>query len=416
LTHTITLAATRNRIPHWFTEALATRQQSSSHRSFRWMVLLSRALRQDKLFALENIDWAFVRPKRPGDREVAYAQSQWMVDFIVARHGYESIPKMLTLFRQGMAQSTVLKEVCGVRQDTFVEHFRTWAAQQVQTWGLPIDPVRPIDQLQAAAKTSPEDPEALAALAEGLLYDGQMLKANAAAQRALKLDAQSVLALTVRCTLLMESWRQVRGRADRKKLAGEAEPLLQRLARLDAGNLVAPRYMAQLAMAREDLNAAKPWLERLRRVSPHDPVACQGFAALCLQQGQVAEAVKELVTLAVSNESDPELPLRVADLYARLGRETETASWLVRALRIDPYDAETHEQLAALSLKLERTDDAIDEYRALCHLQPAQSKHFARLALLYKRTGQLDAARQAARRAVELDPDSPVRALLAPAE
>ena len=412
LTHTITLGATRNRIPHWFTEALAVRQETGSRRSFRWMLLLSRALRRGRLFALADINWAFVRPQRAGDREQAYAQSQWMADFIVAEYGYESIAKMLTLFRQGKDQDEVIRVALGSSLDAFDRKFRKWATEQVRTWGLPLDPILPIKQLRAAARNRSKDPSALAALAEALLYDGELPKAQDAARRSLELDEDNVLALTVRCVVLMTKWQQTRGRPERQALVDEVEPLLQRLARLDADSLVAPRYLAQLAMDREDLDQAEPWLKRLRRVSPHDPVAYRGFAALHLKQGRSAEALKELVPLAAENEHDPALPLKIADLCARLGRETEAAGWLLRAVRINPYDAETHEQLASLSIKLGQTEAAIREYRALCQLQPTKSTHFARLALLYKRQGRLDPARQAARRAVELDSDSPVRRLL----
>ena len=59
---------------------------------------------------------------------------------------------------------------------------------------------------------------------------------------------------------------------------------------------------------------------------------------------------------------------------------------------------------------------AVREYRALCILQPTHVEHFERLALLYKRLGKRDQARQAAKNAVDIDPDSPVRVLLSPVE
>ena len=72
--HTVTLAATQNRIPHWFTEGLAVSQEEMS-RDFAWSELLADAVRRDRLFTLESIDWGFIRPQRPDDRHLAYAQS-----------------------------------------------------------------------------------------------------------------------------------------------------------------------------------------------------------------------------------------------------------------------------------------------------------------------------------------------------
>ena len=81
-THTVTLAATNNRIPHWFTEGLAVSEEDAP-RAFPWMEQLADAARRDTLFTLESIDWGFIRPKRPGDRQMAYAQSEWMCEYIV---------------------------------------------------------------------------------------------------------------------------------------------------------------------------------------------------------------------------------------------------------------------------------------------------------------------------------------------
>ena len=47
-THTVTLAATENRIPHWFTEGLAFWQENSD-RSFFWCTLLAEAVRRGEL-------------------------------------------------------------------------------------------------------------------------------------------------------------------------------------------------------------------------------------------------------------------------------------------------------------------------------------------------------------------------------
>ncbi|MBN1341847.1 MAG: tetratricopeptide repeat protein [Phycisphaerae bacterium] len=414
LTHTVTLAATENRIPHWFTEALAVRQETRGRRNFRWMLLLSQAVRRDRLFPVGQIDWSFIRPTRPGDREQAYAQSEWMADFIVAELGYKTILEMLALFRQDQRQPDVILDACGMSEEAFDRRFHKWAQQEVQKWGLPTTPIPPTRQLQKRADRQPKDSRAQAELAEALLYDGQVQKALETATRALELDADNPLALTVKSMLLMETWQQTHGRQARDKLSAEAAPLLSRLAELDPQSLVAPRYLSQLAMEREDLEGARPWLERLRRVSPHDPIARHGFAALYLRQGQKAKALDELAQLTADNDNDPELPVKIADLCAQLGRDAEAADWLYRGIRIDPYDPDVHEQLAGLCVKLGRTDEAIREFRALGELQPKEARHFARLAIHCKKRGRLDEARQAAKRAVSLDPDSPVKQLLEP--
>ena len=85
-THTVTLARTRNRIPHWFTEASAVYNEQSP-RDWNTCQLLAAAHRQNKLFDFTEINLAFIRPKTPHDRPLAYAQAEWMYEYIIARAG-----------------------------------------------------------------------------------------------------------------------------------------------------------------------------------------------------------------------------------------------------------------------------------------------------------------------------------------
>ena len=63
----ITLAATHNRIPHWFTEACAVWEQPD-RRNFEAVRLLVDAVRTKHLFPVKELDWGFVRPQRGADQ------------------------------------------------------------------------------------------------------------------------------------------------------------------------------------------------------------------------------------------------------------------------------------------------------------------------------------------------------------
>ena len=83
-THTITLSQTKNRIPHWLTEAAAVSMEDVPRKYERARELAKR-WQQDDLFDLDEINWAFIRPRRPGDRSFAYAQGHWMVEYMNER-------------------------------------------------------------------------------------------------------------------------------------------------------------------------------------------------------------------------------------------------------------------------------------------------------------------------------------------
>ena len=63
--------------------------------------MLAMALRKEELFALDNINWAFIRPAKPTDRPLAYAQAHWMLEYISETHGANAVIDMLKMFGEG---------------------------------------------------------------------------------------------------------------------------------------------------------------------------------------------------------------------------------------------------------------------------------------------------------------------------
>src|SRR5205814_8505784 len=80
-THTVTLSMTDNRIAHWMTEGLAVYEERVPLR-WEWVPMLYDAVKKKKLFTMDNLTWGFVRPKKPSDRQLAYAQSYWICQYI----------------------------------------------------------------------------------------------------------------------------------------------------------------------------------------------------------------------------------------------------------------------------------------------------------------------------------------------
>ena len=133
-THTVTLAATDNRIPHWFTEGLAVWEEHSPLR-WEWIPMLYQAVNEDQLFTMDNLTWGFIRPRRPIDRQLAYAQSFWICTYIEQTYGHDAILKMLDGFKEGLSQDEVFPRVLGKSTSEFSEEFHNWTRKQVATWG-----------------------------------------------------------------------------------------------------------------------------------------------------------------------------------------------------------------------------------------------------------------------------------------
>jgi predicted Zn-dependent protease len=177
-THTVTLGATENRIPLWFTEGLAVQQEHTPVR-WEWVPMLYQAVTRSELFDLDSLTWAFVRPRRPIDRQLAYAESSWICQYIEETYGHAAILRMLAEFRAGRTQDEVFKNALKMDQGTFFDGFSAWCAKQVSTWGY--------DQATS------EKYKALRDQGEDLIHNGQYAAAVPVFEEIAKIRPMDVL-------------------------------------------------------------------------------------------------------------------------------------------------------------------------------------------------------------------------------
>src|SRR5439155_6181355 len=115
---------------------------------WEWVPMLYRAVTKHELFTMDGLTWGFVRPKRPTDRQLAYAQSSWICQYINHKYGHDAILKMMDGFKAGKRQEDVFPEVLGKSLSQFQEEFFDWAEKQVGTWGYEEEPTKRYDALK----------------------------------------------------------------------------------------------------------------------------------------------------------------------------------------------------------------------------------------------------------------------------
>jgi cellulose synthase operon protein C len=150
-THTVTLAATDNRIAHWMTEGLAVLEEDVPLR-WEWVPMLHRAVTKHELFTMENLTWGFVRPKKPSDRALAYAQSYWVCKYIQETYGHDKLLAMLAEFKAGGTQEDVFPKVLGKDLAAFTTEFFAWADKQVEGWGYDKETSEKYEDLKERAE------------------------------------------------------------------------------------------------------------------------------------------------------------------------------------------------------------------------------------------------------------------------
>lgn len=410
-THTVTLAATRNRIPHWFTEGLAVYQEDSP-KSFDWKALLTDSLRKDELFTLASIDWGFMRPRKANDRQLAYAQSEWMCEFIVAEFGYDKILTMLERYEDGDTQPEVLRAVLRMTMEEFDARFRTWAKRDASVWCFDLTPAGDVDELIGRIEEEGESAKLLGKLALAHLDAGDGEAALETAGKALELDETNERALDALLRVQDSLMKQAGSVKKLREYDAGAGPLAQKMLDVDPENLLALRMSAEIAMRAERFGEAEEKFHKLQRLCPDDPASWSGLAGIYLQRDDVEKAIPQLKQLAVLEPNDADVLSELGSLYRRSNELEKAAYWAKQALFVEPVAADLHENLADILMASGRTADALEEYLFLTRVEPDRAEGYQAAAFAAHKLGKTDLARSLAQKAVERDPDSPARSLL----
>ena len=366
-THTVTLSQTENRIPHWLTEALAVSMETKP-RTFETCQMLARALANGKLFTLDKIKWAFVRPESPQDRPLAYAQGCWMVEYLQGKWGADSVPKLLEKYKQGLDESHAFQETVGVSGDEFYAGFISWANAQVKQWGLAPEPsleklsdtIRAQDpQLQLATRQAEQ--ERLDALATFL---------------AKQVGEPSQIAQTV---LVAARWPKVK-----KPTVDLTDELVDQwlVQYPDQPDLLELKLRRRLKEQPDVDGIATTLLDAYAKARPVDPYPHRVYARGNLLSGDQQTAITHLKALDVLEEQDPSYALELARLYRLQNDLAAARTSAEKATRINPFDAATREFAATLAIEDGDLQRARLHLAALAKLEPDQTRHALRLEKL----------------------------------
>ena len=203
-----------------------------------------------------------------------------------------------------------------------------------------------------------------------------------------------------RCARVAAGWN-LRATLDPASLAGrEVEHFLAVNADQPTGQL----QLANWALARRQPGAAEEHLRRAVKWDPNSAPLRHELAIVLSQQGRARDAVAELETACKLEPRDAEYRFKLALAYHETGDLPRTIATLEAAVQLDPRHAR-----AWYNLGLARSA-AGDPQTALEALIRAESAAPGDAAIPYARAtilarlNRIDEARQAARRALELQP------------
>ena len=366
--HTVTLSQTLNRIPHWLTEGTAVWLEDAP-RDFDTCAMLAQAWHNHDLFSLDEINWAFVRPKKANDRSLAYAQGHWMVEFMIERFGHAAFLKMLDQYAEGFREELAIPAAFGVSRGQFTEQFLEWAGGQVRQWGMAPDP----SMHDIVRDHLADDPDYQARLAQYRIeYSRAMVQTiNRLMSRGV-VDPLDLLARTL-ATL-------PRGKPPTPEVS---EQVLDRWLKLfpDHPDLLHLR-LDRRRKSRPIGPDMIPLLDAYAAARPVDPMPQQMLAAIYLESSQPERAIPYLESIDRLQKYDNTYAIELARLYQKQGRHDQSLDQVDRAVLIAPYDARLREEAAAIAIQANNLQDARRHLVALTILEPDRAQHSKRLEAL----------------------------------
>lgn len=142
--HTVTLQATRNKMPRWLSEGISVYEERQADPS--WGEHMSSRYRDmilgEDLTPVSQLSGAFLSPKSNEHLMFAYFESSLVVEFIVKRHGLEALKAVLKDLGEGITINDALaKRVAPL--ESLERDFKAFAAQQAEAFAPNMDWTKP---------------------------------------------------------------------------------------------------------------------------------------------------------------------------------------------------------------------------------------------------------------------------------
>lgn len=361
IAHTFTLGLTRGRIPRWLTEGLSVYEERQGPEG--WTDEPSpdflSAYADGRLHGLTTINEGFVRPSFPNQIGLSYYQASLIAEFIEKEWGFEHIVGLLHGYRDGYDTERVFREQFGLTLQEFDDRFWSYLESRFETALPSFRSVSVSVEEEGAEEEDPlsQSPDAIelpSPSAEGDLEVAAETRPD---------DYRTQLA-----------WGLELKRQERWEKADEVLSRARDLFPEYAGPGSPYHLLAEVALAREDNDAAIAHLQGLIDI----------------------------------NEYDYDAHLQLAELYKERGAIESEADTLTRTLYIYPYRRTVHERLADLAVAADRPLDRIQALERVLALDPpSRPRVLFEIARSHEQLGDLEQARRAVLGALELAPGFP---------
>ncbi len=390
--HVLNLQQTNFNVPHWFTEGLAVEAEGYP-RPALWDQLIASRVPTGDLFTLEDINFGFIRPSSQMEWHLAYCQAELYVLFMRAEFSKDGPAAMLDAYADNLTTPAAIERCFGISQAEFEERYAKYlqeiAAALPKGLSVPGEE-RSFAEIDRTARANPNDPDALAALAEAYLLRKEYPNARKFADAVIKLAEHHPLASYVLARLEL--------------VTGEREQALSILQAANNPQQPHPpsiQLLSVLHCVNADFAEAEELVLAAQRAQPELPQWTEDLAAIYLRSGDDAKLASQLEKLAQADADQLPYRKKLALIAQAAGDHADAARWAQEAIWIDVNDIDMHEVFAESALELSDFTRAATEYRTLTQLQPEVIDWRLRLVQVLLQDDQEDVAKEVLQQALQ---------------
>ncbi|HSE24321.1 MAG TPA: tetratricopeptide repeat protein [Pyrinomonadaceae bacterium] len=348
-THVITLQMTDYRIPRWFSEGLSVYEERRARPGWGddWNPLFIRSFAEGKWFKIAELNGGFQNPRTPQDIAIAYFEASQVCEFIVERFGFDSILRMLTLYREKAKTPEVIAQVLKLTETQFDKEFSAYIDGKAQPMQKALK-----TEANLAASLSKEEVLKLLETQETFalhLRAAQLLAADGKTDEAATHYARAI-ELVPYITGEGNPYQGLAQLYEQKGQNSRAAEVLESLVGKDENDIEALKAIARLRLADGDKQHALAALQASFFISPFDYAAHTKAGELSAELNNNEQALSEFkVALGLQPPNIAEANFNVAGAYFALGRHAEAKKSVLRALEAAPRYEKAQELLLRIT-------------------------------------------------------------------
>jgi Flp pilus assembly protein TadD len=318
LAHVAHLDLSNARVPLWFTEGAAVAGEPVP---LDWndRVMLAEQWRHGTLLPFEDINWSFVRPRRPEDRSLAYAQSAWFMKHLEANWGRTFVADVLRALANGHSMDQAFIISTGDDPQTlWVDFLDQQVPRDLNGWGLLDIVPHEADTADTAVllQLLEADPDNAALLDLTLR---QLINADAGDQPVEQL-LQRLAELRPLCPWPREQLAALHG------AAGQWSQAADMLAQFAHARSAQPELLDRLAMANRSAGRIESALEAMRvavELDPYDVARRERAAAMAIEAGRLDLAQTHIKAMLLLEPNEPLHHRRLRAIESQLQATSE---------------------------------------------------------------------------------------------